>query len=68
MRTLTERSASGTWRIQNFSWDRFAELDLSEPERMTLYAVFTKLKDYEMSGLSPDTVQRIAYEIKEGLK
>ena len=68
MRTLTERSASGTWRIRNFSWDRFNELGLSESERMTLYAVFTKLKDYEMSGLSPDTVQKISFEIKEGLK
>ncbi len=68
MRTLTERTTSGTWKIRNFSWERFKELDLSESERMTLYAIFTKLKDYEMSGLSPDTVQKIAYEIKEGLK
>lgn len=68
MRTLTERKTNGTWQIRNFSWERFKELDITESERMTLYAVFTKLKDYEMSGLSPDTVQSIAYEIKEGLK
>ena len=68
MRTLTERTTSGTWRIRGFSWERFKELDITESERMTLYAIFTKLKDYEMSGLTPDTVRKISFEIKEGLK
>lgn len=68
MRTLTERKQNGTWCLTGFSWDRFRELDLSEPERMTLYAALTKLRNYEATGLSPGVVQSLVTEIKYSLK
>ena len=58
MGRLTEKEASGKWRVGGIPWEQLQEgRIITEDMRQRLYGCLCKLKDYEDTGMSPQQIQ-----------
>lgn len=63
---LTKKEASGKWQVRGISWEALNTGRTITPEmNQRLYGCLCKLKDYEDSGLAPDQMQSLLYQISD---
>ena len=65
---LTKKEASGKWQVRGISWEALNTGRTITPEmNQRLYGCLCKLKDYEDSGLDPDQMQSLLYQISDAV-
>lgn len=65
MGRLIEKEASGIWQVKGIQWEKLKTGETITKEiSQLLYGCLCKLKDYEDSGMNPDQVGHLQYEIE----
>lgn len=65
MGRLTEKEASGRWRVKGISWEKLREGQVITKEAsQILYGCLCKLKDYEDTGMNPDQLENWQNELE----
>lgn len=66
MGRLTQKEASGRWRVKGLPWEMLQEGSvITEKAGQILYGCLCKLKDYEDSGINPEQFERLGYELED---
>ncbi len=66
MGRLTEKDASGRWQVKGLPWEKLqAGETLTEETSQILYGCLCRLKDYEDSGMNPDRISNLKYEVED---
>lgn len=66
MGRITEKDASGRWRVKGIPWERLQTGQMiTEEVSQALYGCLCKLKDYEDSGMSPDQLKDWQHELTD---
>lgn len=62
---MTEKDASGRWRVKGMSWESLqAGQVITEEASRIMYGCLCKLKDYEECGMSPDQLEGWKYRLE----
>lgn len=63
---LTELREDGQWSLKGVGWeDLCAGITTTKKEAENLYGAICKLKDYEDTGLNPDKVEQMKYDLED---
>lgn len=66
MGRMTEKDATGRWRVKGMPWERLqAGQVITEEASQVLYGCLCRLKDYEDSGMGPDQLKGLQYKAED---
>lgn len=66
MGRMTEKDASGRWRVKGMPWESLqAGQVITKEASQILYGCLCKLKDYEECSMSPDQLKDLQYKAED---
>lgn len=66
MGRLTEKDTSDRWQVKGIPWEKMkAGETITKETSQILYGCLCKLKDYEDTGMNPDQLENLQYELED---